>query len=282
MFLYLRYYYNPYIYRMKKISILGAGWLGTPLALALKEKGHQLKVSTTTPDKVEFFQQHDIPCYVVELGTAKGIANLDAFLSDTDVLIVTIPPKITKISPYDYAERINFILRNLEKHHIKEVIFTSSISAYHGLEGEVDENTPLNTITPRSKQMAQADHLFLNADICNATVLRLGGLIGEDRNPLLSLSKKRVIEAGNKPVNLVHQADIIRFITKILEEPIKNEIFNVVAPIGLSRKDFYTREAKRIGITDLPEFIMSPDTENRTVNGSKITKTFGLDYLHLV
>lgn len=267
---------------MKNFSILGAGWLGTPLALALKEKGHQLKVSTTTPDKVEFFQQHDIPCYVVELGTTKGILDLDAFLSDTDVLIVTIPPKITKTSPYAYAERINFILWNMEKHQIKEVIFTSSISVYHGLEGEVDESTPLNTITPRSKQMAQADHLFLNADFCNATVLRLGGLMGEDRNPLLSLSKKRVIEAGNKPVNLVHQTDIIRLITKILEEPIKNEIFNVVAPIRLSRKEFYTREAKHLGIKDLPEFIMSPETENRIINGSKITKAYGIDYLSLV
>ncbi len=267
---------------MKKISILGAGWLGTPLAIALKEQGHQLKVSTTTSDKVAFFEQHDIPCYVVELGTTKGILDVDAFLSDTDVLIVTIPPKITKISPYAYAERINFILWNIEKHQIKEVIFTSSISVYHGLEGEVDESTPLNTITPRSKQMAQADYLFLNADFCNATVLRLGGLMGEDRNPLLSLSKKRVIEAGNKPVNLVHQADIIRLITKILEEPIKNELFNVVAPIGLNRKEFYTKETKRLGIKDLPEFIMSPETENRVVNGSKITQTFGLDYMYLV
>ena len=267
---------------MKKISILGAGWLGMPLAIALKEKGHSLKVSTTTPDKVALFEPHDIPCYVVELGTTKGIVDLDTFLSDTDVLIVTIPPKITKISPYAYAERINFILWNLEKHHIKEVIFTSSISVYHGLEGEVDETTALNTITPRSKQMAQADHLFLNADNCSATVLRLGGLMGEDRNPLLSLSKKRVIEAGNKPVNLVHQEDIIRFITKILDEPIKNELFNVVAPIGLSRKDFYTKEAQRLGIKDLPEFILSPETENRVVNGTKITKAFGLDYTRLV
>jgi nucleoside-diphosphate-sugar epimerase len=267
---------------MKNFSILGAGWLGTPLALALKEKGHQLKVSTTTPDKVEFFQQHDIPCYVVELGSKSGENDLDAFLSGTDVLIVTIPPKITKISPYAYAERINFILWNLEKHQIKEVIFTSSVSVYHGLKGEVDESTTLDPVTPRSKQMAQADYLFLNANFLNATVLRLGGLIGEDRNPLLTLTKKSVIEAGNKPVNLVHQEDIIRFIAKILEEPIKNEIFNVVAPIGLSRNDFYTREAQTLGIKNLPEFIMSPDTENRTVNGSKIIKTFGLDYLHLV
>lgn len=33
---------------MKNITILGAGWLGFPLAVALQKAGHTVKASTTS------------------------------------------------------------------------------------------------------------------------------------------------------------------------------------------------------------------------------------------
>ena len=38
---------------MSKISILGCGWLGLPLAKSLLKKKHELKTSTTSPEKME-------------------------------------------------------------------------------------------------------------------------------------------------------------------------------------------------------------------------------------
>src|SRR5690606_27819341 len=77
---------------MKKISILGAGWLGSPLALQLKNNGHKVKVSTTTPEKISFFEENGIENFIINVGSGADISNMDKLLADTDLLIVTIPP----------------------------------------------------------------------------------------------------------------------------------------------------------------------------------------------
>src|SRR5690554_7349448 len=92
------------------------------------------------------------------------------------------------------------------------------------------------------KQIFEIENLLLNNPKFNATILRLGGLIGEDRHPVKFIVKKEVVEDANNPVNMIHRNDIIRFLEKIVEQPIPNEIFNIVAPIGLNRRDFYTKE----------------------------------------
>src|SRR5690554_7816133 len=68
---------------MKKISILGAGWLGTPLALRLKENGHLLKVSTTTQEKLSFFEENNIESFLISIGANPDYDNLDQLLENT-------------------------------------------------------------------------------------------------------------------------------------------------------------------------------------------------------
>ncbi|MDN6633679.1 MAG: NAD(P)-binding domain-containing protein, partial [Enterobacterales bacterium] len=48
---------------MKKISIVGLGWVGMPLALSLLGRGYQVVGSKTTSDGVEAARMSGIECY---------------------------------------------------------------------------------------------------------------------------------------------------------------------------------------------------------------------------
>jgi len=267
---------------MKKISILGAGWLGSPLALQLKENGNQLKVSTTTLEKISFFKQHHIESFLINVGSNSDNENIDKLFSDTDILIITIPPGRTQNVESNYVEKIKSVIPFIEKHHIKEVIYTSSTTVYLSLKGEVNEDSVINPISEMDKQIFEIENILLNNPNFNATILRLGGLIGEDRHPVRFIVKKEIVEDANNPVNMIHRSDIIRFFEKIVEQPIPNEVFNIVAPIGLNRRDFYTQEARKLNLSPIPKFVDNPDADMRKVNGEKITKRYNLEYLHLV
>src|SRR5690554_1793929 len=267
---------------MKKISILGAGWLGNPLALQLKGNRNHLKVSTTTPEKISFFKQYHIESFLINVGSDSENENIDQLFSDTDILIITIPPGRTQNVESNYVEKIKSVIPFIEKHHIKEVIYTSSTTVYLSLQGEVNEETPIVPISEMDKQIFEIENLLLNNPNFNATILRLGGLIGEDRHPVRFIVKKEVIKEANNPVNMTHRSDIIRFLEKIVEQPIPNEIFNIVAPINLNRREFYTREAQKLNLSPIPKFVDNPDADMRKVNGEKIAKRYNLDYLELL
>jgi len=266
---------------MKKISILGAGWLGSPLALQLKANGHQVKVSTTTTEKLLFFKENNIDAFLITIGdTANN--GLDQLLAETDLLIITVPPGRTQNVEKNYVDKIKYVLPFIEKHQIKEVIFTSSTTVYLSLRGMVDENTPIVPVSEMDRQIVTIEQLLLNNLNFNASILRLGGLIGEDRHPVRFIVKKDLVEDANNPVNMVHRNDIIRFMERMLTSNIPNEIFNIVAPIKHNRRDFYTREANKLNLSPLPNFIDNPNADMRKVSGKKITDRYGLEYLYLL
>lgn len=267
---------------MKKISILGAGWLGSPLALKLKSNGHELKVSTTTREKISFFKENKIESFIVNVGSNSDMDNLDQLLTDTDILIITIPPGRTQQVEDNYVSKIQAVVPFIEKHGIKNVIYTSSTTVYLSLKGNVNEETPIVPVSEMDQQIVEIENLLLNNENFNATILRLGGLIGENRHPVRFIVKRDVIEDANNPVNMVHRKDIIRFFEKITENEILNEIFNIVAPVEFNRRDFYTREAEKLGLSPLPEFTDNPNADMRKVSGEKISKKYELDYLYLL
>ncbi|HLV46055.1 MAG TPA: SDR family oxidoreductase [Flavobacterium sp.] len=267
---------------MKKISILGAGWLGTPLAIQLKNNGHQVKVSTTTPEKLSFFEANNIDSCIVNISTKSNLDNITQLLTDTDILIITIPPGRMQNVEENYVDKIKTIIPFIEKHQIQNVIFTSSTTVYLSLKGNVDEETPIIPISEMDKQIVEIENILLSNPHFHSTILRLGGLIGEDRHPVRYIVQRAVIEDANNPVNMVHQKDIIRFIEKMIEQEIPNEIFNIVAPIKLNRRDFYTQEANKLNLSPLPKFVDNPNADLRKVSGKKISVRYGLDYTYLI
>ncbi len=101
------------------------------------------------------------------------------------------------------------------------------------------------------------------------TILRFGGLIGTDRQPVKFLAGKENLKNPDAPVNLIHQNDCISIIEAIITQSKWNEVFNAAAPFHPSRKEYYTQKAKELNLA-LPIFSSEKSDIKKTISSEKI------------
>ena len=257
---------------MTQISILGCGWLGFPLAKALVQNGFLVKGSTTSTEKVSILKSVGIEPFIVQLEEEKISESVADFLANSQILIVNIPPKLRGNSNENFVSKIENLLPFIEKSRIEKVLFVSSTSVYGEDNALVTEDTPLNPDTEGGRQLVIVESLLQKNTHFKTTILRFGGLIGEDRNPVRFLSGRENIENPDAPINLIHQNDCIGIIEKIIALKSWNEIFNAVAPFHLSRKEYYTQKAQDLNLA-LPKFAASNTIVGKTILNDKLIKS---------
>lgn len=252
----------------KKISILGIGWLGFPLAKKLIEIGYSIKGSTTSEVKLDVLKANNIQPFLIELSESQIIGNIEGFLEDSEILIIDIPPKLRSNPNENFVSKIRLLVTEIEKHNIKKVVFISSTSVYADAFPivEINENSIPNPDSESGKQLLQTEELLLSNKGFQTTILRFGGLIGEDRHPIKYLAGKTNIENPEAPINLIYQEDCIGIIVEILNQVQKdNLIFNAVAPQHPTRKEYYIKKAIENKLS-LPIF-----NDNKKSFGKRIT-----------
>lgn len=255
------------------ISILGCGWLGLPLAKQLLKKGYKIKGSTTSENKISVLKEHEINPFLLALYEDKIEGNIHDFLNDSNILIVDIPPKLRSLTSENFVSKIKLLIAAIEKSNIKKVLFISSTSVY--ADGfpieEITEETPTNPETESGKQLVETEQLLLSNTTFETTILRFGGLIGEDRNPIKHLAGREKVANPEAPINFIHQEDCIGVITAILEKSVWNDTFNAVAPQHPTRKEYYITKAKELNLIP-PTFDEDSTSNGKIVSSAKIAK----------
>lgn len=235
----------------KKISILGCGWLGIPLAKYFIKQGHSVKGSTTTPTKIPLLKDIGIDAFLIKLDEITRKELYQDFLKDSDIIIIGFPPKRIEDIEKIYPSQVKSILGLIGDQ--QKIIFTSSTSVYQNTNDWVTEeleNKPQKT----SGKAVLASEQLLEKHLGNRlTILRLSGLIGYDRLPGRFLANKKAVANGNAPINVIHQDDCVGLINAIVEKNIWGEIINGCSDKHPTREQFYTIAAKNIGLTP-PEF----------------------------
>jgi nucleoside-diphosphate-sugar epimerase len=254
---------------MQQISILGCGWLGIPLAKKLLENGFKVKGSTTSQDKLSRLENIGVSPYLIALEEEKINGNMPEFLKDSQLLIIAIPPKLRGNFTENFVSKIENSIPFIKNSEIKKVLFVSSTSVYSDECEFVNEETIVNPISEAGKQLVASEKLLQDNSGFETTVLRFGGLIGEDRNPVYYLARKTIIENPNAPINLIHQEDCIGIILKIISSNYWGNTLNAVAPFHPSRKIYYTQKAKESQLT-LPEFEDSTTFVGKTILSDKL------------
>ncbi len=252
-----------------KISILGCGWLGFPLANDLIKKGFRVKGSTTSENKIQLFQQHHIEAFCIDLKPNTIIGNIDAFLAESEYLIIAIPPKLRNNVNESFVEKIKTLIPYIEKSQIKNVIFVSSTSVYDETEVLVTEFTLRNPITESGKQLVEVENILQSNNHFATTIVRFGGLIGPDRHPIFQLSKKPNIEKPFAVVNLIQQEDCVNILSEIINKKVMNEVFNVVNPSHPERLDYYTQKAKENNLPN-PQFNLDDLRKDKIIVSQKV------------
>lgn len=247
-----------------QIAILGCGWLGLPLGEKLTEK-YTVKGSVTSVEKLQLLAGAGIRPYRVNLNEPDEVT-IVGFLSGSDVLVIAIPPKAKENIGLTYPEKIRILLPHIVESGIKKVLFTSSVSVYGEDETipNVDEATVPNPQTESGKQVLAAEQVLQNCPAFKTTIVRFGGLIGGERHPVKFLAGRQNITNPDAPVNLIKRNQCLDIISLIIEKDIWNEVFTAASPQSQNRRDYYTREAEKLGLP-LPHF-----TEHGTSAGKKV------------
>lgn len=273
---------------MTKISILGCGWLGLPLAKALIKKGNSVNGSTTSEDKLSILKDARINPFLVILSEVEGnfesdgiSENIDSFLAESEILIIDIPPKLRTVDPSSekkvFVEKIKNLIPFIEKSTIQKVLFVSSTSIYGDDNGLVTEETIPNPDTESGKQLVLAEKLLQENQNFKTTILRFAGLIGEDRHPVKFLAGKENIENPDAPVNLIHQNDCIGIIEAIINQSKWNEVFNAAAPFHPIREEYYTQKAAQMNLP-LPNFSSEKSNIKKAISSKKIENSLNYQF----
>ncbi|AEW86524.1 NAD(P)-dependent oxidoreductase [Flavobacterium columnare] len=260
------------IYKDKKISILGCGWLGLPLAKKLILKGETIKGSTTSLDKLKILEKLKIQSYLIQLSEDGITETISEFLEESDILVINIPPKLRKNSNENFVTKIKNLIPYIETSSISKVLFISSTSVYGDTPERIiltEKNIPIPS-TEGGQQLVEVEQMLQNNTKFKTTIIRFGGLIGQDRHPVKHLAGKENLENPEAPINLIHQTDCIGIIEAVLNHHDHNKVWgktlNAVAPFHPTRKSYYTKKAIENNL-EIPKFIDS-DTEGKIIDST--------------
>ncbi len=245
----------------KTIGVLGCGWLGLPLALALKKQDYNVKGSVTSIEKKQTINNQLSDIYVLKV-EEDGIEGELDFFKNISVLVIAIPPGLRGNQQSDFTKKINQIIQLAIFNNITSILYVSSTAVFANNNNTYDENTVPVPYDSKSEQLIIAEQLIREAKI-PCSIIRMGGLIDEHRHPVTTLSKQLSVKNPLVPVNIIHQKDAIGLILSIINNEKWGFIFHGVAPTTWTKQEYYTKEALKRNIS------LTFDIQNQSV-GKKV------------
>ncbi|MDC0036712.1 hypothetical protein OAJ27_00520 [bacterium] len=261
------------------VLIVGAGWLGLPLATKLSNTG--IPVHVTKRHKCSL-NISNIRCYQLLLDDVGNMTCADrntCFKPNT--LIITLPFKRTFEDPQSYVRQLTSLISaycevNTAK---KNIIFTSSTSIYGSSSSTVTENSVIKCRSQREQALYDAEHFLLHHPDLNTTILRCGGLFGYDRR-IGNFSKERLIKNARSPVNLIHRDDVIGIMLLLLQRPIQNCVYNAVCNHHPSKLELYGYHSQHEHLAEPQYDTDSFDIKMKCVDGTKVCTGLGYSFIY--
>lgn len=256
-----------------RISIIGLGWLGIPLAKSLISKGHQVIGSTTSSEKKKELEQEGIDTVVFKLDPHPSGLSFQR-LFEVEVAIIMIPPRSKHQSSELYLEQLKYLRSILVNSQTQKVIFVSSTGIYPKEESTAtySELEELNFSNSANPTLLRAEALFQSNDSFESTIIRFGGLMGSDRIPIKYFSGKEDVD-GESRVNYIHQTDAIRMVEWIISSTLWNRLFNGVAPLHPKKREVLEASAKKTGIEVPMSYKQEENIVQRLIDSSAILET---------
>lgn len=254
---------------MKQISLLGCGWLGLPLAKSFLDNGFVVKGSTTSETKISILHEVGIIPFLIQVDEGNTVGEIETFLQYSTILIIDIPPKLRGNASENFVSKIKNLIPFIEKSSVENVVFVSSTSVYADDNSIITEAIQPQPETESGKQLLMVEKLLLSNAHFQTTVVRFGGLIGENRHPIHFLAGRTNVENPDAPINLIHQNDCIGIIHTIIKTNSWNETFDAVAPYHPTRKEYYTQKALELNLP-IPQFDKSKPSVGKTILSEKL------------
>ncbi|RZK17683.1 MAG: NAD-dependent epimerase/dehydratase family protein [Hymenobacter sp.] len=228
----------------QRISVLGGGWLGLPLAQYLHAQGYEVAVSRTTATGVAEVRKLGLPAF--ELALTVETALPDSTFWHVPTLLITVPPQQGKSEGEQLAQFAQLIER-IRASGVQQVLYISSTSVYADDEQLATEESMPAPTKPGGIIVRQLEQLLQQEATFRTTVLRFGGLIGYDRLPDSAAAMQRRSRAVDSPMNVIHRDDCVRIIHEIVRQQAWGEVFNACADAHPTRREYYAAAARARG-----------------------------------
>ncbi|MGR3857938.1 NAD-binding protein [Chryseobacterium indologenes] len=245
---------------MKKIGIIGYGWLGERLASSLSGK-YNLSATTTTENKAEDLNNRGINAVVASFPDYQLTEPLSQWqeIKNMDVLIITIPVSEKSCcvsSLYNRIQNLSAFIGDFKG----QMFLMSSTGVYPDVSRDfTEEDIPLVSVS--GERMLRNKYPQLN-------ILRLGGLMGDNR-----LLKNYNVSNLDHAVNHIHYADISGIISEMIEQKTESKLYNVTAPIHPAKSQVINAQKN---LLDAEEF----EVKGKKVLSSKLVSELNYVFQH--
>jgi nucleoside-diphosphate-sugar epimerase len=242
---------------MKKIGIIGCGWLGNHIAERLSNQ-YEIFATTTTESKIEHLQSKGYHTTLVSFPNELNpeMKEWDA-VKKLDAIIISVPfsgIRGAQIPMNDKRENLLNFLGNFKG----QLFLTSSTGVYPETEKDFTEDD-------KSAQEVESESFILDK-FPQTNILRLAGLMGDQR-----LLKNYNISNIDQLVNHIHYSDICSVVEKMLDNHSESKVYNVVAPIHPNKEEVINAQK------DLP-YEGTRTTVGRTISPNKLIEELDFEF----
>ena len=245
-------------------GIVGAGWLGLPLARVLQAQGQSVAVTVSSLEKATRLRDGGIAAWPLLL--SPDMAGPLSFRCRD--LVICVPPSKTE----DYPASVARLCQLAREAGVGKVLFISATSVWAPGQGEDETPSPANA---RGERMRAAELAVQEGGFACAMVLRPAGLYGPDRHPGRFLAGK-TLAGGGQAVNLVHLDDVVAACQLMLAVGQDGDAYNLSAPVHPRREQFYPFASRLLGLA--PPLFSEPAGVFAPIEGQRICQRRGFVY----
>jgi len=242
---------------MKKLGIIGCGWLGNHIAERLSDR-YEIYVTTTSESKIEAFTSKGyVPTLVSFSDEASETLKEWEIAHELDAIIISIPFSGIRGKQVSMKTRQENVLKFLGDYK-GQLFLTSSTGVYPEFEKEyTEEDQPVENV--------ESEH-FIKDQFPKANILRLAGLMGDQR-----LLKNYNISNLDQLVNHIHYADICSVVEKMLDQQFQGKVYNLVAPVHPNKEEIINAQK------DLP-YLGERTEKGRLISSAKLISELDFEF----
>lgn len=201
------------------VAIVGCGYVGIELGRQLTDAGHSVVGARRSRAGVEAIEAAGFDGIRADATDHASLSHIPD--ADTIVFAASAGGRDAEAAREVYVEGLRTVIEHFGNRDRSpdRLVYTSSTGVYGDHDGAwVDEETPIDPTTERTRTLAEAEHVARETATqygIDGTVVRFGGLYGPDRFRLERYLEGPVTEGY---LNLVHRDDAAGATRFLLEE----------------------------------------------------------------
>ena len=235
---------------LMRVLIIGAGYVGLPLAAELARRGHDVSALRRGGSAASQLRSANIKLFAADITQPAQLAGLPR---DFDWVVNCVASGGGGVEDYRrvYVQGMRNVIDWLvpvpHGDSAPRFVYTSSTSVYGQNDGSVvDEKSPTEPAAETARVLLEAEKELMTASQERkfpAMILRVAGIYGPDRGHWFQQFLKgeaRIEGKGDRFLNMIHRDDVIGCIIAALERGRAGNIYNAVDDEPVSQFDFFS------------------------------------------